>query len=101
MPAFDIFVLPSLKEGFPFALIEAMSAKVPVIATRVGAVPEIIDNGKNGFIVEPGNSASMAGKIKELLASDHLLKEFAIQGHQTVLFKFNEDRIIGEIEGVL
>ena len=101
MPAFDIFVLPSLKEGFPFALIEAMSAKVPVIATRVGAVPEIIDNGKNGFIVEPGNSASMAGKIKELLASDHLLKEFAIQGHQTVLFEFNEDRMIGEIEGVL
>src|SRR3989344_815778 len=46
--AFDIFVLPSVKEGFPWTILEAMAAKVPVIATSVGAVPEIIKNGKNG-----------------------------------------------------
>lgn len=99
--AFDIFVLPSVKEGFPFAILEAMSAKLPVIATRVGAVPEIIENGKNGFIVDPGNPAALASKIKDLLASDHLYKEFSIQGHQTVLFKFSEDKMIKEIEAVL
>lgn len=101
MPAFDIFVLPSVKEGFPWVVIEAMSAKIPVIATKVGAVPEIIDNGKNGFIVEPRNSASIAGKIKELLVNDHLIKEFSIEGHQTVLFKFSEEKMVKEIEAIL
>jgi len=101
IPAFDIFILPSVKEGFPWALIEAMAAKLPVIATRVGAVPEIVDNGKNGLIVEPGNSAALAGKIKELIASDYLFKELPIQGHQTVLFNFSEDKMIKEIEGLL
>ncbi|MDP3697940.1 MAG: glycosyltransferase family 4 protein, partial [Candidatus Taylorbacteria bacterium] len=94
MSAFDIFVLPSVKEGFPWALIEAMAAKLPVIATRVGAVPEIIDNGKNGFIVEPANPAALAGKIKELLVNDHLLQEFSIQSHQTFLFNVSEDKMI-------
>lgn len=101
IPAFDIFVLPSVKEGFPWALIEAMAAKLPVIATRVGAVPEIIENGKNGFIVEPANPAALAGKIKELLANDHLRQEFAIQAHQTVLFNFSEDKMVKEIESLL
>lgn len=101
IPAFDIFVLPSVKEGFPFAVLEAMSAKLPVIATRVGAVPEIVDNGKNGFIVEPANSSALAGKIKELLANDYLRQEFSIQGHQTVLFNFSEDKMTSETEALL
>lgn len=101
IPAFDIFILPSVKEGFPWALIEAMAAKLPVIATRVGAVPEIIENGKNGFIVEPANPAALAGKIKELIANDHLRQEFAIQGHQTILFNFPENKMIKEIETLL
>jgi len=101
MGAFDLFVLPSLKEGFSWALIEAMSAKLPVIATRVGAVPEIIENGINGFIVEPNNPRQLAAKIKEVLNSDHLYKEFAIRGHQTVLFNFSEDKMVKEIESLL
>ena len=101
LPAFDIFVLPSVKEGFPFALLEAMSAKLPVIATQVGAVPEIIQNGKNGFLVQASSPGAIAGKIKELLASDHLYQEFSIQGHQTVLFNFTEDKMVKEIENLL
>jgi len=101
LQAFDIFVLPSVKEGFPWALIEAMAARLPVIATRVGAVPEIIENGKNGFVVEPSNPAALADKIKELLASDHLQKEFPIQAHQTILFNFSEDKMVKEIETLL
>ena len=101
LQAFDVFVLPSAKEGFPWALIEAMVAKLPVIATQVGAVPEIIDNGKNGFIVEPDNPQQLTAKIKELLANDYLLKEFPIQAHQTILFKFSEDKMVKEIESLL
>lgn len=101
MGGFDIFVLPSVKEGFPFVVIEAMAAKLPIVATRVGAMPEIIENGKNGFVVEPGNSAALASKIKELLTNDRLSQEFSIQGHQTVIFNFTEDKMIREVESLL
>lgn len=101
LPAFDIFVLPSIKEGFPWVVIEAMTARLPVIATRVGAVPEIIDNSKNGIIVDPARSEQIAGKIQELLNNDRLRQELGIQAHQTVLFKFSLEKMIREVESVI
>ena len=101
LPAFNLFVLPSHKEGFPWALIEAMSAKLPVIATRVGAVPEIIEDSKNGFIVDPEKSEQISEKIKLILSDDHLKQELSIQAHQTILFKFGLDKMIKQIEDML
>ncbi len=101
LPAFDVFVLPSVKEGFPWALIEAMSAKLPVIATDVGAVPEIIDDHKNGMLVKPKDPAGLAHKIKEILANDRIKNELGIQAHQTVLFKFELDKMVKKIEELL
>lgn len=101
LPGFDVFVLPSVKEGFPWVLIEAMSAKLPVIATNVGAVPEIIDDHKNGLIVKPKDSIGLAEKIKEVLENDHLRNELGIQAHQTVLFKFELDKMVKQIEEIL
>lgn len=99
--AFDIFTLISVKEGFSWALIEAMSAKLPVIATRVGAIPEIIEDGKNGFIVESGNAEQIADRIKKVIEDDHLKQELGIQAHQTVLFKFTLDKMIRQVEELL
>lgn len=96
--AFDIFVLPSIKEGFPWALIEAMSAKLPVISTKTGAVTEIIEDGKNGFTLEPRNSNQIVGKINQIINDDHLKLELGIQAHQTVLFKFGLEKMISQIE---
>ena len=101
LPAFDIFLLPSVKEGFPWVVLEAMSAKLPMIATKVGAVPEIIEDGKNGLLVEPGQPKQIAQKIKELLANDYLKKEIGIQGHQTLLFKFSPEKMVKEVEKIL
>jgi len=101
LSAFDVFVLPSIKEGFPWVLIEAMASRLPIIATNVGAVPEIIENGKNGFIIEPGNPQAIADKIKEIMSSNHLQKELGIQAHQTVLFKFELDKMVSRIEELL
>ena len=101
LQAFDVFVLPSAKEGFPWALIEAMAARLPVIATRVGAIPEIIEDRQNGFIVNPNKPEQIAKTITEIINSDYLKKELAIQAHQTVLFKFTEDKMIKEIESLL
>ncbi len=96
--AFDIFILPSVKEGFPWVILEAMAAKVPVIGTKVGGVPEIIESGKNGILVESKNPQELAKAIKYLSENERILQEIGIQGHQTVLFKFQVEKMIREIE---
>ena len=68
LKAFDILVLPSVKEGFPWVLLEAMAAEVPIISTKVGAVPEVIEDGKEGMLVPPKDSAALAEKISQLLS---------------------------------
>ena len=99
--AFDIFVLPSVKEGFPWVLLEAMTAKLPVIATDVGAVPEIIGDGKNGFAIEPRKPELLAQKIKELIGDERLRHELGIQAHQTVVLKFDLNKMIEKVEKLL
>jgi len=99
--AFDIFVLPSVKEGFPWVVIEAMAAKLPVVATKVGAVSEIIEDGKNGLIVDPAKPEQIAAKIQDLLNDEHLRRELGIQAHQTILFKFPMEKMIKESENLL
>lgn len=101
LSAFDIFVLPSVKEGFPWALLEAMAAKLPVIAANVGAVPEIIEDGKNGFVVEPRKPELIAQKIKELIGDERLRHGLGIQAHQTVVLKFDLNKMIEKAEGLL
>lgn len=101
LTAFDLFVLPSVKEGFPWSLIEAMSAKLPVIATDTGAISEIIDDHKNGLLIKPGNAVELAYKINEILENDYLKNELGIQAHQTVLFKFELDKMVKQIDELL
>jgi len=63
----DIFVLPSVSEGFGIVILEAMACGLPIVATRVGGVPDIIEEGVNGFLVESGDFPEMANKILFLL----------------------------------
>lgn len=99
--AFDVYVSPSVKEGFSWAVLEAMAAKVPVIATRVGAAPEMIENGVNGFLVEPRRPEQIAGCIRQLMDSDHTRQEFSIRGHQKVLQEFDLMKMVREIKELL
>jgi glycosyltransferase involved in cell wall biosynthesis len=68
LKAFDLFVLPSTKEGLPWAVLEASRAGVPVVATAVGALPELIDDGVTGRLVPPGDAAALADAIRSVLA---------------------------------
>lgn len=68
----DCFVLPSLKEGFGIAILEAMAAKIPVIGTKVGGIPDIIEDGKTGLLVEPANSQEIAEAIQKIYQSPSL-----------------------------
>jgi len=64
LPAFDLFVLPSRKEGLPYSLLEATTAGVPVVATAVGGVPTIVTDKKTGLLVPPENSPALADAIE-------------------------------------
>jgi len=65
LKAFDIFVLPSLKEGFPYTLLEAGLAGLPVVSVRTGGIPEIIQDARTGFLAESADASSLAEKIDE------------------------------------
>jgi len=72
MAASDVFVLPSLSEGFPVTVVEAMASGLPIVATTIRGLPEIIKDGKNGFLVEPKNPEQIAEKVLLLLENDEL-----------------------------
>lgn len=72
MPAFDIFLLPSITEAFGYVLLEAGFAGLPVVASRVGGIPEIIDNEKNGLLVTPANPEEIGAALKRLIDSSNL-----------------------------
>lgn len=68
LPCFDVFVLPSLTEGLPIALLEAMQAAVPIVATRVGGIPSVLENGATGVLVGPKDPTALAEAILGVLA---------------------------------
>ncbi|HET9837524.1 MAG TPA: glycosyltransferase family 4 protein [Candidatus Angelobacter sp.] len=80
----DIFVLPSLNEGLPMTLLEAMAASRPVVATRVGAIPKVIEDGKTGLLVNPGDAGGLKDALARLLADGALSERLAAQGHEWV-----------------
>jgi glycosyltransferase involved in cell wall biosynthesis len=73
----DVFVLPSLTEGLPFTVLEAMRAGRPVVATRVGGVPEVVVDGVTGLLAEPANERSLADSIGQLAADPDLRRRMA------------------------
>lgn len=80
----DIFVLPSLSEGLSITLLEALAAEKPVVASRVGGIPEIVIDGVTGSLVPPGDPVSLAAKVMEHLDNPEHSKSMGIQGRHRV-----------------
>ena len=99
MVAADVFVLPSLSEGFPTVIVEAMASGIPIVATKVGGVPEIIKDGENGFLVEPMNSEEIAEKVLLLLNNDELRKRISEKNKEEVK-KYNWESIAEKLEEI-
>ncbi len=76
----DIFVLPSIIEGFGIVLLEAMSAGLPIVATNVGAIPELVKDGYNGILVPPRDMPSLAKAIDSLIRSPSMRRKYSING---------------------
>jgi glycosyltransferase involved in cell wall biosynthesis len=77
MAAADIFVLPSISEALGMVILEALSCGIPVIATRVGGIPDILKNGVNGLMVEPGDVRGLAEAIVNVLSNEELRKSLS------------------------
>lgn len=88
LPAFDVFTLTSLTEGTPMALLEAMSMGVPVIATAVGGVPNVVTDGVNGLLVPAGDYKALANKIQMLKDNKVLKGNLVAEGLNSIKEKF-------------
>jgi glycosyltransferase involved in cell wall biosynthesis len=88
LSAIDIFVLPSLTEGIPMALLEAMAAKKPVVSTNVGSVPNLIIPDKTGLLVKPGDPVGLTNAIEELLVNNCKAQNLAENGYKMVLTRY-------------
>lgn len=84
LPRFDLFVLPSLSEGLPMALLEAQAAKVPAIATNAGAIATVIQDGVTGLVVPPGESAALAEAILCSHNEPDKTRNRALKGYERV-----------------
>ncbi len=95
--ASDIFVLPALYENFPFAILEAQSTGLPVISTKVGGIPEFLEENENGFLVESGDPEQLAQKIIVLLQNPELAEELGRCGRRRVEEKVAWPLITGQV----
>jgi glycosyltransferase involved in cell wall biosynthesis len=89
----DIFVLSSEREGLPVSLLEAMAASRPVVATQVGGIPQVIEDGHNGLLVSAHDPAGLAKAILTLIEDSTLRESVAREGYQTVKARFSADVI--------
>jgi glycosyltransferase involved in cell wall biosynthesis len=99
LKAFDLFVLPSVKEGFPYVILEAMAAGLPIVATKVGALPEIINEKENGPLVPPADPEALAQAINNLLA-DSELREKIKQNNPETVKKYSLEKTIAQIKNI-
>jgi glycosyltransferase involved in cell wall biosynthesis len=93
MSIFDVFVLPSQTEGLPMALLEAMAAKKPVVATDVGDVSSVIQNQVSGLLIPPNNSEKMAEAINRLLSDKKLADNLAQKGFEMAKKKYSSSNM--------
>jgi len=100
LKAFDIFVLPSIKEGMPYVLLEAMSANLAIISSKVGGIPEMIEDKENGLLVESGNPKELAKKIVYLLKNPEATQVMTLKARKKVEEDFFLEKMIKKTEEV-
>ncbi|HXW13031.1 MAG TPA: glycosyltransferase family 4 protein [Terriglobia bacterium] len=89
----DVFVLPSLEEGFPIAALDAMAAGLPVVATAVGGVPELIEDGKTGYLVPPRDTEALASRLRFLICNPELCTSMGTAGYARVRDRFTASQM--------
>jgi L-malate glycosyltransferase len=96
--AFDALVLPSVNEGTPVTAIEALAGGRPVVATRVGGVPDVVRDGVDGFLVEAGAIDDLAERLERLASDPELRSRMGAAGRERVLSRYAVDRLIDDVD---
>lgn len=96
--AFDAMILPSINEGTPVSAIEALAAGRPVVATRVGGVPDVVREGENGFLVEAGDVDALAERLARLAVDPELRERLGAAGRARVVPRYSVARLVDDID---
>jgi glycosyltransferase involved in cell wall biosynthesis len=95
--AMDVVALTSRNEGTPVSLIEALAAGVPVVATAVGGVPDVIRHEENGLLIPAGNPVALADEFERLTSDANLCRRITMKGRSDVEQRFGRDRLVSDI----
>jgi|APSaa5957512622_1039677.scaffolds.fasta_scaffold10746_2 glycosyltransferase involved in cell wall biosynthesis len=98
--AADIFVLPSLSEGLPMALLEAMGMGLPVVATALEGIASVVEDGRHGLLPAPGEVQSLASALARLLSDTALREGLAAEGRRLVLTHYTLERMCSDYEAL-
>lgn len=101
LSALDVFVLPSLNEGIPGAVREAMAMKVPVIATNVGGTADIVIDGETGYLIPPKDSQAIADRIIQILSDERTAQQMSERGYKRIQDKFSLKAYVEDYERFL
>jgi glycosyltransferase involved in cell wall biosynthesis len=93
----DVLVLPSWAEGLPNAMVEAMAARLAVVVTRVGAIPEVITHRRSGMLVEPRNAESLVAALAAVIDDPVLRREMAAEGHRIAARDFEVEHAVDRL----
>jgi len=96
----DVFALASAHEGFGLVLVEAMFAELPVIATRVGGIPNIVQESETGYLVEPFQPVNLANFILRLADDPTLRHSMGLKGRARALAQFSAERYVGDVDAL-
>lgn len=100
LKAFNIFVLSSLKEGLPYTILEAGTASLPVVATTVGGIPEIIEDMKSGVLVQPKNTRELAHALSFMIEHPEERRRYGAVLKEKVLKDFSMEKMISSVENL-
>jgi len=98
-----IMVLPSVvapngdRDGIPTCLIEAMYLKTPVISSKISGIPELVDNGVNGYLTDPGDSQAIAERLNDLLSDKHLRVKMGEDGRRKIMSEFDVEKNVSKL----
>lgn len=96
----NIFVLPSIREGFGMVNLEAMITPLPIIATKAGGIPEVVEDGTTGILVNTESSEELAKALEKLISDPNLREKFALAGHSRVIKNFDAKKMAKEYENL-
>jgi glycosyltransferase involved in cell wall biosynthesis len=94
LSAFDVYALPSFSEGQSLALMEAMAARLPIVASRVGGNPELVREGESGLLFTAGDAEDLAGKLKLLLDSPARAESMGVRARERAVRDFSLDAMM-------